>query len=253
MAQQTNLETPRGPRPSQLKQDHFVTTTGNGLEWASENRRSVIVTTALLLAAIVVIVVAALLINHRANAANVAFGEAMQTYQTPLAIPGEPVPPGEKSFPDAKSRAAAAYSQFRAVADQYGMMRAGKNARYFVGVTQNEQGQTASAEATFKDVSGSWNTNVAALAKLSLADLYHQSARDSQAIDLLNQLSSKPTDTVPYGLAQLQLAAIYNDEGKITQAHDIYAKLKDKDAKSAAGTIAAQKLNPQAKPTQPSL
>ena len=39
-----------------LKQDHFVTTTGSGLEWASENRRSVILTAALLLGAIVVLV-----------------------------------------------------------------------------------------------------------------------------------------------------------------------------------------------------
>ena len=252
MAEQTRLETTRAQK-SNLKQDHFVTTTGNGLEWASQNRRSVITTTALLLAAIVVIVLVALLANHRSNAAAVAFGEAMQTYETPLAIPGEPVPPGEKSFPDAKTRAAAACNQFRAVADKYGMTKDGKNARYFVGVTQNEQGQTASAEATFKQVSSSWNTNVAALAKLALADLYHQSARDSQAIDLLNQLTDKPTDTVPYGLAQLQLAAIYTDEGKTTTAHDIYAKLKDKDAKSAAGTIAAQKLNPQAAPAQPGL
>ena len=236
-----------------LKQDHFVTTTGNGLEWASENRRSVILTTSLLLAAIVVIVLAVLLVNHRSNAATIAFGEAMQTYETPLAIPGQPALPGEKTFPDAKTRGAAAYSQFQAVADKYGMTSAGKNARYFVGVTQNEQGQTASAEATFKQVSGSWNTNVAALAKLALADLYHQSGRDSQAVDLYNQLSDKPTDTVPYGLAQLQLAALYTDQGKISIAHDIYAKLKDKDAKSAAGTIAADKLNPKAAPTQPGL
>ena len=248
MAQQTELGTKRA-----LKQDHFLTTTGSGLGWASENRRSVIVTTALLLAAIVVLVVAVLLINHRSNAATVAFGEAMQTYETPLAIPGQPPLPGEKTFPDAKTRAAAAYSQFRAVADQYGMMKDGKNARYFVGVTQNEQGQTASAEATFKQVAGSWNSNVAALAKLALADLYHQSGRDSQAIDLYNQLTDKPTATVPYGIAQLELAALYTDEGKINTAHDIYAKLKDKDAKSAAGTIAAQKLNPSAAPAQPGL
>jgi tetratricopeptide (TPR) repeat protein len=248
MAEQTRLDTKRS-----LKQDHFLTTTGGGLEWAGENRRSVIVTTALLLAAIIVVVLAVLLVNHRSNSAAVAFGEAMQTYEIPLAIPGEPIPPGEKSFPDAKTRAAAACTQFRAVADQYGMMKDGKNARYFVGVTQNEQGQTASAEATFKQVSGSWNSNVAALAKLALADLYHQSGRDPQAIDLYNQLTDKPTDTVPYGLAQLQLAALYTDEGKISIAHDIYAKLKDKDAKSAAGTIAAQKLNPQAAPAQPGL
>ncbi len=237
----------------ELKQDRFVTTTGSGLEWASQNRRSVIMTASLLLAAIIVLVVAGVLYSHRSSEATVAFGEAMETYQTPLSIPGQPSLPGEKTYPDAKTRAAAAYTQFRAVADKYGMMKDGKNALYFVGVTQNEQGQTASAETTFKQVAGSWNANLAALAKLALADMYHQTSRDPQAIDLYNQLTDKPTDTVPAGLAQLQLAALYTDEGKTSTAHDIYAKLKDKDAKGAAGVVAAQKLNPAAAPPQPAL
>ena len=94
------------------------------------------------------------------------------------------------------------------------MMKDGKNARYFVGLTYMEMGQTASAEAALKDVAGSWNRNVASLAKLALADLYRQSGRDSQAIDLYNQMTDKPTDAVPAGLAQIQLAELYTAEGK---------------------------------------
>ena len=76
-----------------LKQDHFVTTTSHGLEWASENRRSVIVTVSLLLGAIVLVVLSAVLYSKRASAASVAFGEAMQAYQTPLAAAGGPGAP----------------------------------------------------------------------------------------------------------------------------------------------------------------
>ena len=68
-----------------LKHDQFVDTTQHGLEWASENRRSIIVTSAIVLAVIVVVVVGALIYNHRADQASIAFGEAMQAYQTPLA------------------------------------------------------------------------------------------------------------------------------------------------------------------------
>ena len=67
------------------------------------------------------------------------------------------------------------------------------------GLTYMEMGQTASAEASLKDVAGSWNRNVASLAKLALADLYRQSGRDSQAIDLYNQMTDTPTDAVPAG------------------------------------------------------
>ena len=49
---------------------------------------------------------------------------------------------------------------------------------------------------------------------------------------------------MPSGLAQLQLAELYETEGKPDLAKKIYAQLKDKDAKGAAGTLAAQKLNP---------
>ena len=107
-----------------------------------------------------------------------------------------------------------------------------------------EEGQTTSAEASLKQVASSWNGNAASLAKMALADLYHQTGRDQQAIDIYNELTKKPTDSVPAGLAQIQLAELYTAEGKADQAHTIYAQLKDKDAKGAAGIVAAQKLNP---------
>jgi len=227
-----------------LKHDQFVDTTNHGLEWASENRRSVIVTSAIVLAAILVVVGGALLYNSRANQASVAFGAAMQAYQTPLAAPGQAVPPGVKTYASVTERAKAANDLFMGVADKYGMTPDGKVARYFGGLTYMEQGNNASAESTLKKVADGWNGDLAALANLSLAQLYRQTGRDSQAIDLYNQLTAKPTSTVPSGLAQLQLAELYETEGKPDLAKKIYAQLKDKDAKGAAGALAAQKLNP---------
>ena len=231
-----------------LKQDNFVTTTGNGLEWASENRRSVIITTSILLGAILVLVLGVVLYNKRSESASEAFGAAMSAYQTPIANPAEPTPPGVKVYANAQERAAAANVQFQAVASKYSMMKEGKNALYFVGLTYMDESQYQSAEDTFKKLSGSFDHELGSLAKLSLAQLYRQTGRDAMAIDLLNQLSDKPTTTVPYGLAQLQLAELYSTEGKTDQARKIYAHLSDKDAKGAAGLIAKQKLNPGAAP-----
>jgi tetratricopeptide (TPR) repeat protein len=227
-----------------LKQDQFITTTSHGLAWASENRKSVIVTVSLLLAAILVVVLAGVVWNRRSAAAATAFGAAMNTYQTQIAAPGQPVAPGTKTFASIAERAKAANPEFRAVADQYGLTKDGKNALYFAGLTYMEQGQTQSAEDTLKKVAGGFDGQLAALAKFALADLYRQTGRDALAIDLYNQLTAKPTDAVPAGLAQIQLAELYTAEGKIDQAHKIYAQLKDKDAKGAAGAIAAQKLSP---------
>lgn len=227
-----------------LKHDQFVDTTKHGLEWATENRHSVIVTSAILVATIIVVVVGVVIYNSRANQASVAFGAAMQAYQTPLAAPGQAVPPGVKTYASIAERAKAANDLFMGVADKYSMTPDGRVARYFGGLTYMEEGQNAPAESTLKQVASGWNSDLGALAKLSLAQLYRQTNRDSQAIDLYNELTAKPTTTVPPGLAQLQLAELYESESKPEMAKKIYAQLKDKDAKGPAGMLAAQKLNP---------
>jgi tetratricopeptide (TPR) repeat protein len=227
-----------------LKHDKFVTTTTHGLEWASENRRSVMTTTAILFAVIVVLVLSVVIYNSRSDSASVAFGAAMQEYQTPLAQPGAPVPPGVKTYTSSSERAKAANVLFVAVADKYGMTPSGENSRYFAGLAYMESGQTQAAEETLKKVASGWNSNVAALGKLALAQLYRNTGRDAQATDLYNELTAKPTTTVPSGLAQLQLADLYQSEGKTEEARKVYASLKDKDAKGPAGMMAAEKLNP---------
>jgi tetratricopeptide (TPR) repeat protein len=227
-----------------LKHDQFVDTTKHGLEWATDNRRSVIVTSSILVGAIIVVVLGVVLYNSRASQASVAFGAAMQAYQTPLAAPGQAVPPGVKTYPSIAERAKAANELFMGVADKYGMTPDGRVSRYFGGLTYMEEGQNAPAESTLKQVASGWNGDLAALAKLSLAQLYRQTGRDPQAIDLYNELAAKPTNTVPPGLAQLQLAELYEAQNKPEMAKKIYAQLKDKDAKGPAGLLAAQKLNP---------
>jgi tetratricopeptide (TPR) repeat protein len=227
-----------------LKHDQFIDSTNTGLEWASENRRTVIVASAVLLALIVVLALGAVFYNSRAHQASVAFGAAMQAYQTPLAAPGQAVPPGIKTFPSVSERAKAANALFMGVAEKYSITSVGKVARYFGGLTYMEEGQNASAESTLKEVAGGWNKDLGSLAKLSLAQLYRQTGRDGQAVELYNELTAKPSTTVPAGLAQLQLAELYESESKPDEAKKIYAKLKDKDAKGPAGQLAAQKLNP---------
>jgi len=231
-----------------LKQDKFVSTTTQSLEWAGEHRQSVIVNGAIALGVIVVLVLAGVIYNSRSEAASAAFGAAMQEYQTPLAQPGEQVPPGTKTYGSIAERAKASNALFQAVADKYGMTPSGQNARYFAGLTEIEAGQTQQAEDTLKKVASGWDSNLAGLAKFALAQLYRDSGRNDQAIALYQELMKKPTTTVPAGLAQLQLADVYQAEGKTDLAKQQLAELKDKDSKGAAGAIAAQKLNPAPNP-----
>ena len=233
---------------AELKQNDYLTVGSHGLELSGYNRRSVIVSAAVLLAAIVVAVLALVIYQNRSEKASEAFGGAMQTYQTPLAAPGQQVPPGVKTFASAAERAKAASDQFMQVANRYSSTPDGKNARYFAGLTYIEAGQNATAEDTLKKVAGGWNRDLSDLAKLALAQMYRQTARDAQAVDLYNQIAAKPSTSVPAGVAKLQLADLYMGQNKAEDARKIYAELKDKDGKSAAGIIAAQKLNPGVAP-----
>ncbi|RZU42542.1 tetratricopeptide repeat protein [Edaphobacter modestus] len=227
-----------------LKHDQFVDTAQHGIEWATDNRRTLILVGSIVGVLIVVLAIGAFIFNHRSEQAATAFGEALQSYQSPLAAPGQQVPPGVKTFPSAAERARAANQLFLKVADNYGMTASGKLARYFAGLTYIEAGQPAQAESTLKQVAGGWNGDLSSLAKLALAQLYRQTGRDAQAIEVYNDLTAHPSSSVPAGTAQLQLADLYETENKPEMAKKIYAQLKDKDAKGPAGMIAAQKLNP---------
>ena len=233
------------------QQDKFHELTGEGIEWAETHRNTTITAAVALVVAVAAIVGGYTLFQHRTAAAETAFGAAMQTYQTALANASQPTPPGMKTFPDAKTRAAAANAQFVQVADQYGMLKAGKLAAYFAGLTYSDEGQNGPAEEELKKAAGSWDSGVAALGKMALAQLYQQTGRDAQAMDLYNELAKGTSATVPATEAQLQLASLYEAEGKPDEARKIYAILKDKDkdAKGKPGEaaqIATAKLNPQA-------
>jgi predicted negative regulator of RcsB-dependent stress response len=165
----------------------------------------------------------------------------MDIYSAPVDQPGTPPEPGVRTYPSAVARAKAAHAEFLKVADSFGSTAAGKNALYFAGLTDMEMGNTAAAETTLKKVADHGDRNLSSLADIALVGLYRQSGRTSDAIDLLKHLVSNPTTAVPAGQANLELASIY-EKTNPGQAKQIYAQLKDKDSKTTAGQIAAQKL-----------
>ncbi len=214
----------------------------SGPLYIPQNRRFLLTILGVIVAVALVGSILVAVYYHRSAQANVALADAMRTYSTPVVQPGQPVPAGTRTYSSTADRAREANAQFGAIANTYGMTPAGRNALYLQGVTALQMGQTATAEALLQKSADGWNKDVAGLAKLSLAGLYHGSGRDAQAIDLLQKLTDKPTVTVPRGLAQLQLADLYSSEGKKDQARKIYAQIKDKDPKSAAAEIASQDL-----------
>jgi tetratricopeptide (TPR) repeat protein len=223
-----------------LKQDRFAKATASSMSWVSVHRTGVM-RWAIFTAVVLVAGAAALIYwGWSSSKANDALSAAMDTYDMPLSQPGTPAASGV--YTTAADRSKAANQQFVAVAQQYGWMAEGTKAHYFAGVTYRELGNNASAETELKAAAGSWNRELANLAKLALAGLYHQMDRDSEAINIYKALADKPSETVPVAVAQLDLADLYAEEGKVEQARKLWATVKDADKEGMAGAIAAQKL-----------
>ena len=209
-----------------------------------QNNRTLVIQLAVAVVALVLIGAAiAVVYNYRANAANAALATAMQTYDTPVNSPDQPVPPSVKSYGSVEERARVANAQFAVVASKYGMTPAGRNALYLQGVSALQSGDKAGAETLLKKSAGSWNHDVATLAQLALAGLYHATGRDTLAVETYQKVANKPSTLVPSGLARLQLAELYESNGNTADAKKIYAQIKDKEPKSAAADIATQKLS----------
>jgi hypothetical protein len=222
-----------------LKQDRLVEATRTGVDWFGEHRAKVIQAAVGAVVLLAMVIAGLVVYNQRSTAADLAFGQAMDTYNAPLATAGQPPAPGEKTFPTASARATAANQQFVQVANQYGLLVPGKTASYFAGLTAIDMGQPGAAETYLKKVADGGDAPLGSLAKLALANLYQQLNRNSEAVVLYNQLIAKPTTTVPADAARLQLASLY-EKTNPAEANKIYAQLKS--SKSAAGQIAAQKL-----------
>jgi tetratricopeptide (TPR) repeat protein len=224
-----------------LKQDKFVTATTSGLEWIGEHRSRVVAWSVGFVLAIAIAIAGIVVYQKRDAAASQLLGQAMDIYQTALAKPNQPAEPGEKTYATAAQRAKAAYPLFRQAADQYGWLSAGEMARYFAGVTELDLGQQAAAEADLEKATHAGNSNLAALAKIALANLYAQTGRNSQAVTLFQDVIQHPTTTVPKSAAQLQLAQLY-ETTQPAEARRLYAEIKDQNKENDAGQIATQKL-----------
>lgn len=227
-----------------LKHDSFIDAAHSSFGWIEEHRARVIQGTIVIVVLIGLFIAGVITYSNRNTKAQAAFGQAMEIYDTPIQQPGQPAEPGQKTYASASERAKAANPLFVDTASHYGWFKAGANARYFAGLTYLDMGQTAKGENELKKAADSHDGGLAALAKVALANVYHQTGRDSQAVALYQQLIAKPTVTVPASAAKLQLAAVY-EASKPKEAARLYAEIKDQDKATAAGQIAAQKLQGQ--------
>lgn len=224
----------------QLKEDKFVETAQGAAEWTAAHREP------LIYGAIAVIVIVLATVgfltwrNKQNDSANIALGTAMRVFSEPVRPTGVPASPD--TFASVAERAKAAQKQFKDVADNHSHTEAGSIARYMEGVAALQAGDNSAGEQTLKSVADSGNKNVAALAKMALANFYRSNNRASDATRIYKDLVDHPTDTVSKAAAQLAMAEMYESTDP-QQATALYQQIQKENANSAAGQLAATKLS----------
>ena len=226
----------------QLKQDAFTTSTAETISWAVEHRSKLIA------AGVVVVVVLALLgggwayINYRDQQAREQLAQAIEKFNEPVRPAGTPATPEVPSFGSVEERARVSNAEFTPIADKYPHTQSGQTARYFAGVTARDMGNNAAAESALQQVAGSRYPEIASLAKLALAALYHDTSRNLQAVDLYKQLIDHPTESVGKSTAQLALASLYVSMARPDDARHLYEQMQKESPGGAVAQLASQRL-----------
>jgi len=229
-----------------LKEDRFSRATMGAAEatvhWTEEHKSKLMVGGLILAVALAVGIGGWYYLNQQDHKASALLNQAVRVLDTPLRPAGAPAEADFPSYTSAKERTTEARKQFQAIVDQYPHTRTAEFAHYFLGLTSYQLGDNAAAERDLKSVAATHNDDLAALAKLALAEVYRDTNRTKDAVDLYNQLIAKPTRSVGKTTAQMELAEMYASTQQPAEAKRVYEQIQKENPATEVAQLATQKL-----------
>lgn len=177
-------------------------------------------------------------------AASAAFNEAMKAYSGHVgpAIPGEPVDPGEMTYPDETAKATDAAAKFTAVAEKYSSTNPGRLARYYVALCLEDLDKQNQALEELKKISSGGDKELASMAQYQTAVIYARSGKADEAAKLFRALAEKPSAFVPRPLSLLELAGVLRQTNP-KEAANVYQQIKKEFPDSAIAEQADRGLD----------
>jgi len=170
-----------------------------------------------------------------------ALADAMKVYQARIRTAAEPALPDEITYLDEKNKYGDAVKKFTDVANRYSRTRPGQLARYYAALTLEKLNRFGEAENDLKALESNGDESLSALARFKLAQVYDEDGKGPQAVQLYQQLSSKPTLFVPKPVVLLALADHYSGSDP-TQAAKLYKQVKDEFPDTQAAQQADERL-----------
>ena len=231
----------------QLKQDAFATSTAETISWAVENRSTLIAAGTVVVVILAILVGGWAYINYRDQQARQQLSLALQKFNQPIRPAGAPPQPDFPSYASSEERAKATNPEFVRIAEKYSHTQSAAVARYFAGITARDMGDNSAAEKDFEEVSGTRYPEIASLAKFALAGVYHDTGKNSQAVDVYKQLIAHPTISVGKSTAQFALATLYQAMSKPDEARHLYEQMQKETPGTMVSQMAGQRLQEMGK------
>jgi tetratricopeptide (TPR) repeat protein len=173
--------------------------------------------------------------------AEAQFNNALVVYEAPVVGPGQPPQPNELTYSDAAKKFQDALPRFQQVVKQYPRTRPGQLAKYYSALCQEHLGQNAQAISNLTEIENGSDRDFAAMARFELAQIYDQTGKPDQAVQLYNELLSNPSVLVPKPIVLLALAAHYRQSNP-AQAVKLYNEIKTEYPDTSAADEADQQL-----------
>jgi hypothetical protein len=189
----------------ELKTDTFALEVEHTVTFFEQHKQDFVRYGGVALAVAVLIVGYVFYSRHQHGKRETALYHAIQVEEAPVGPPQ----PGQNvtmSFPTQDAKDQVAVKEFADVASAYSGSSEGEIAQYYLGTIYADQGKLAEAEKAFKEVADKGEVKYAALAKLSLAQIYFADGRDNQGTALLQDLMAHPSLFVSKEQAALTLS-----------------------------------------------
>jgi TolA-binding protein len=161
--------------------------------------------------------------------AQAMLAEALVTEEATVGPPPDPAAADKApkpAYPDAKARAQAALTKFKATADQYPSTDAGVYARYREGTTALAVGTPEQAMSAFQSVIDRDARGIyGQMAKLGLAEAQARGGQLDQSIATYKELAEQTDGTLPLDGILMQLGRTYLIAGKSTDAEQTFNRI----------------------------
>ncbi len=185
-----------------LKQDKFATEVTESVEYLAEHRRQALIYGGAIVAALALGAGIYFYIQRQGDASHEALAKALVVER---ALVTEEDRPGRVTFKTEAEKNAKALKEMETVVKDYPRSKEAKIARYYIGLTQFQMGNKEQARKELEKLAGE-GSEMAALARLALADVYASTGKDEEARKIYDNLIKNPSDMVSENRALLAKA-----------------------------------------------